>query len=335
MTRQHQVIIIGGGQAGLATAFYLTRAGIGCVILDNQVGPGGSWRGVWDDLVLFSDAGFSSLPGRQMDAIPPPLHPPHVVEYFTEYERRYGFDVRRPVVVDEVRVADGGFTVTAGDTQWRAENVVMATGTQQSPYVPHYPGSFPGISWHTANYPGRDVFAGKKVAVVGAGNSGAQIASELSEVADVEWLVRAEPRFMPESITGTDLFTTARARALAILRGEEDLPPAVGEFGDIISTDVVRRARREGRLQWRKMPESLDELGERGTEHLIWATGFRPALGPARALLDDHLHPTDQHLHLVGYGDWTGPGSATITGVGVFAKQVARKIGERYGVVVK
>lgn len=336
MTSQHQAIIIGGGQAGLATTFYLRRAGIECVILDNQVGPGGSWRGVWEDMVLFSDASYSSLPGMQMKNTPPPLHPKHVVDYFTAYEDRYGFDVRRPVVVDKVRVnGRGSFTVTTDGDSLDGENVVMATGIQQAPFVPHYPGSFTGLSWHTANYPGKEPFAGRKVAVIGAGNSGAQIASELSEIADVEWLVRGEPNFMPDSVTGTDLFTTSRARALAILRGERELPPSVSDYGDIIVTEVVRRARDEGRLRWQQVPDSLDELEERGVEHLIWATGFRPALRPVRDLIDDNLQTTVDNLHLLGYGDWTGPGSATITGVGIFAKQVARAIGQRYGHEVK
>lgn len=327
---KHQCIVIGAGQAGLAAAFYLQRAGVEVLILDNQVGPGGSWRRVWDDLVLFSDSTYSSLPGKQMKPTPPPLHPRHVVEYFTEYEQRYDYEIRRPVNVDKLSLDEGTFHITTDGESYEAENVVMATGTQQSPYVPFYPGTFTGTFWHTANYPGKETFAGKRVAVLGAGNSGAQIAAELSEVAEVTWFVRGEPNFMPDSVTGTELFTTSRARALAILRGEKELPPSVSDFGDIIVTDLVRRARDEGRLAWQPAPDSLDELEEAGIEHFIWATGFRPALGPVRSLLDDQRHPTVEHLYLLGYGDWTGPGSATITGVGVFAKQIAQAIAARY-----
>lgn len=329
---RHEVIIIGGGQAGLACAFYLRRAGVQAVILDNQIAPGGSWRHVWDDLVLFSDASFSSLPGKQMPEKDRPLHPADVVEYFEDYEKRYGFDVHRPVQVYDVREGeDAPLIVSTDQGEMRADHVIMATGIQSSPYVPDFPGSFTGLTWHTANYPGKELFAGQKVAVLGAGNSGAQIAAELSENSEVYWFVRDEPNFMPDDITGDDLFTTSRARALAILRGDSELPPAVSEFGDIVMTDVVRTARDAGRLQWREAFDSLNELDELGVEHLIWATGFRPALTPVRALLDSTYEPSVDKLHLVGYGDWTGPGSATIAGVGVFARRLARVIAEDYG----
>lgn len=322
----HEAIIIGGGQAGLATAYYLRKWGVETLILDNAVRSGGSWNQVWDSLTLFSTAEFSSLPGMQMRSHGGELHPADVREYFAAYEQRYGFDIRRPVSVDKVTHENGHFRITTDGQTFLAKHVVMATGTQSRPFVPSIPGSILGQYWHTANYPGADTFRGKKVAVVGAGNSGAQLAAELSEVADVTWLVRSEPNFMPGEIDGTELFRRSKRRALQELRGEEISEPSVGELGDIIVTDPIGRAREEGRLTWRDVPDSLDELD---VDHLIWATGYRPALGPVSELLDDFRQPTVENLHLVGYGDWTGAGSATITGVGPFARQVAKRITSR------
>lgn len=321
-----KVIIIGAGQAGLATAYYLQRGGINPLLLDMQVSAGGSWNQVWETMPLFSDASFSSLPGKQMPAKEGKLYPDDVVDYFHAYEQRYEFRIERPVRVDKVHITDTGFRITTDDKTYHAEHVVMATGIQTSPYVPSVKGQILGQYWHTANYPGAQTFRGKRVAVVGAGNSGAQIVAELSQVAEVRWLVREEPQFMPDWMTGTELFRRAHHNALKQLRGEETENP-FAEYGNIVMVDSVKKAREENRLSFEPMPDSLDELD---VDHLIWATGFRPALRPVRAHLDGENQPTVAGLHLVGYGDWTGIGSATIMGVGPFAKKTAQAIIESY-----
>lgn len=319
--QQHEAVIIGAGQAGLATAYFLRRAGVDTLVLDDQDGPGGAWRHVWPSLTLFSTAGFSNLPGWPM-----PPHPgfptgSHVVRYLAAYEQRYGIEVERPVRVDRVERAEGVFVVRAGDRAWAAPHVVAATGTWSAPFVPAVPGTFAGRQWHSARYPGPAPFAGTRVAVVGGANSGAQIAAELTEVADVTWYTRGAPRWMPDDVDGRVLFALNRSRALALGRGEPDPGPA-SDLGDIVVLPPVRRARDTGRLRATPMVGSLDDIH---ADHLVWCTGFRPALRPVRHLVRDGrpLHPG---LHLVGYGDWTGPGSATIAGVAPSAKATAHAV---------
>ncbi|WP_040423209.1 NAD(P)-binding domain-containing protein [Corynebacterium lipophiloflavum] len=313
----HEAVVIGGGQAGLATAFYLRRAGVDYIVVDDQPAPGGAWRHVWPSMTLFSMSDFSNLPGWPMPHYTgfPPAD--HVVKYLSEYERRYEIPVVRPVRVTRIDY-DGLFHVRSDAGEWTADNVVAATGTWSAPFVPHYPGAFGGEQWHSANYPGPDPFLGSRVAVVGAANSGVQIAAELSSVADVTWYTRHEPRWMPDDVDGRVLFTRNRERMLAILRGEED-PGADSDLGDIVVLPQVRDARDSGLLRATPIFDSLDQVD---ADHLIWCTGFRPALGPVRLLAD----AAPRGLYLVGYGDWVGPGSATITGVGPYAKRVAQEI---------
>lgn len=318
MAEHHEAIVIGGGQSGLATAYYLRKYGVDFIVLDDQPAPGGAWRHAWPSLTLFSAAEFSNLPGWPMphyEGYPPAEH---VVSYLEEYERRYQIPVVRPVHVDSVE-HDGTFRVRAGDALYTAEALVAATGTWSAPYVPYVPGTFSGRQWHTVTYPGPEPFRGARVAVVGGGNSGAQIAAELTEVAEVTWYTRREPRWIPDDIDGRDLFRRARKRVLAIQRGEPD-PGPDRSLGDIVAVPPVRAARDSGRLRATPMFDSLDEV--RG-EHLIWCTGFRPALAPVRSLLSAPLP-----LFLVGYGDIVGPGAATITGVAPFAKEAARRVAE-------
>lgn len=335
----HEAIIIGGGQAGLATAYYLLRAGVDTLVIDNQDAPGGAWRHAWPSMTLFSTASFSNLPGKPMpdyDGFPPA---DHVVAYLEDYEQRYQIPVDRPIYVDQVERKGDGYHVFAGERSWTATHIVAATGTWSSPFVPHYPGTFDGTQWHSANYPGpepfRDFSAASvasvaSAAVVGAGNSAAQIAAELTDYADVTWYTRHEPRWMPDDVDGRVLFRRNRQRTLALQRGDKN-PGADTNLGDIVALPKVREARDSGRLQATPMFDSLDEVN---AEHLIWCTGFRPALNPIRHLLDGSS-PKHPNLHLVGYGNWTGPGSATINGVAPYAKDTARKIATTFDKEVK
>lgn len=336
--------IVGGGQAALATAFYLRREErrgrrtVDFAVFDEQPQPGGAWQHMWPAMRLFSATTFSNLPGMPMpgyEGFPPP---DHVVSYLREYEQRYDLPVIRPAHIEHVNFDEptglfhlhGHFDGTA--RTWRARTVVAATGTWSAPFVPYYPGTFKGTQWHTATYPGPERFAGSSVAVVGAANSGAQIAADLLEFhdekggrIDVTWYVRHAPRWMPDDIDGAELFRRNRERYHAISTGHTD-PGADSSLGDIVMLPAVRRTRDAGLLRATPMFDNLDDIS---ADHLIWCTGFRPALGPFRGLLSfagDAPSPQPPGLFLVGYGDWVGPGSATITGVGVYAKRVAAEV---------
>ncbi|MDK6565504.1 NAD(P)-binding domain-containing protein [Corynebacterium pyruviciproducens] len=311
-TQELDVLIIGGGQSGLATAYYVRKATDNYLVLDNQERPGGAWLHAWDSMTLFSASSFSNLPGYPMPSTPGYPSRDHVIDYLTEYERRYALPVVCPVEVTDIAYSHARFTV---NNRWSARELIGATGTWSSPFVPHYPGTFRGTQWHSGTYPGPEPFAGTSVAVVGGGNSAAQIAAELSSCTEVTWYTRRPPRFIPDDVDGLELFHNNRKRMLAILRGEKD-PGPDRELGDIVMLPAIRAARDSGRLVAHPMFDSLDNVT---ADHLIWCTGFRPALGPLRG----HLH--NPHLHLVGYGDIVGPGAATITGVAPYAKAAAKK----------
>lgn len=318
--RDYQAIILGGGQSGLATAYYLLRAGVQTVVLDDQEAPGGAWRHAWPSLRLFSPANASNLPGMMMPSYPGFPLASHVVDYFTKYEQRYSIPVERPVRIVTVTKESGRFVLSdAKDERWSADCLIVATGTWSAPFVPHYPGDFAGKQWHTANYPGAEPFKGQNVAVVGGGNSGAQIAAELTKVADVTWLTRRQPRFMPDDVDGRVLFRRNRERLNAMMKGEAD-PGPESQLGDIVAVEDVREARDAGELAAEEMVGSLDQIE---ADHLIWCTGFRPAVNPVRDLLDG-MTPTVEGMFMVGYGESVGPGAATITGVSPFSKRAAQ-----------
>ncbi len=315
------VIVIGGGQAGLAAGYYLRRAGLDFTILDAQPEPGGAWRHGWDSLRLFSPARHSSLPGWPMPRFPHEGYPTagHVVDYLTAYEKRYDLPVQRPVRVRSVRRVDGGYDV---DGRF-ADAVISTTGTWWRPFIPAATRSLPGRQLHTVDYRNPQQFTGQRVVVVGGGNSGAQIAADLAGHVELTWLTQRPPRYLPDEIDGKALFDIAT-----------HTPGGVGALGDIVAVPPVRDARERGLLT--AHPLNRDVLTAADT--VIWCTGFRPALAHLNPLGlrngRGHVHG-EPRLHLLGYGDWTGPASATLIGVGPTAKTAVHAITTELGAATR
>ncbi|MEB3961832.1 ArsO family NAD(P)H-dependent flavin-containing monooxygenase [Streptomyces kunmingensis] len=347
MTKEYvDVVVIGGGQAGLAAGYHLRRQGLDFVILDAQPTPGGAWQHTWDSLHLFSPAAFSSLPGRPMPVQTGEAYPDarHVVAYLTEYEQRYELPVVRPVRVHGVH-RDGVFLHIESDGgTWRARAVVSATGTWWRPFLPAIAGrtDFDGRQLHTVDYRSPAEFAGQRVVVVGGGNSGAQIAADLAYDTELTWVTQRPARFLADDIDGRALFDAATARRRALDAGRTDTG-GVASLGDIVAVPPVRAARDAGLLKASPMFDRLERGGvvwADGTraeaDANIWCTGFRPALshlgplhlrGPRGHIATEGTRAADEpRLHLLGYGDWTGPASATLIGVGRPAREAARGI---------
>ncbi|GAA4908792.1 ArsO family NAD(P)H-dependent flavin-containing monooxygenase [Streptomyces coeruleoprunus] len=268
----------------------------------------------------------------------------HVVAYLEEYERRYGLPVHRPVRVEGVHRDGPYLRVETGTGTWRARAVVSATGTWSRPFLPAVPGRdvFRGRQLHTVEYASAADFAGRRVIVVGGGNSGAQIAADLAPLADLTWVTPREPRFLPDDVDGRVLFDVATARRRALDEGRADTG-GVASLGDIVAVPPVREARDAGLLKAQPMFDRLTPTGvawadgmTADADAIIWCTGFRPALSHLAPLgLRDTRGriPTvgtrardEPRLHLLGYGDWTGPASATLIGVGRTAREAAREI---------
>ncbi|MEV6820674.1 ArsO family NAD(P)H-dependent flavin-containing monooxygenase [Nocardiopsis dassonvillei] len=347
-TEQHlvDVAVIGGGQAGLAAGYFLRRAKADFVILDDRHRPGGAWPQYWDSLRLFSPAAHSMLPGWWMPEEEGQEYPSasHVAWYLGEYERRYDLPIHRPVRVRRVEQADDRLRlVTDGDT-WLARRVISASGTWRAPYIPDIPGRdvFAGRQLHTVDYRRPGEFAAQRVVVVGGGNSAAQILAELSTVAQTIWTTSRPPRFLPDDVDGRALFAIATGSQKAGNRGGPR-PKSIGDLGDIVVVPSVREARERGALKAEPMFDHLTHSGvawadgsTQDCDVILWCTGFRPVLGhleplgivggQGRVAVEGPRAVAEPRLHLLGYGDWTGPASATLIGAARTAKAAVAQI---------
>lgn len=317
------------------------------MILDAEPGPGGAWRHTWNSLRLFSPARWCSLPGWIM-AGGPDTYPSRdeALAYLTAYEDRYQLPVCRPIRIDAVRRSYDRLLVESQSGKWAARAVVSATGTWSRPFIPAYSGvdRFVGIQLHSAHYQDPEPFRGRRVMIVGGGNSAAQILADLSAVAETIWVTRREPSFLSDEVDGRDLFDWATQRYLAARDGRPvPLEIPQGGLGDIVMVEPVRKARERGVLRSVRPFSFLtrdsavwSDGQERAIDAIIWCTGFRPALGHLTRLnvvesndvvdVDGTRSTHEPLLWLVGYGEWTGYASATLIGVGRSARQSVSEI---------
>ena len=174
-------VIIGGGQGGLAVGYHLVRQQRSVVILDAGERIGDTWRNRWDSLRVFTPARYDGLPGWSFPA-PGWSYPTkdEVADYLEAYAARFQLPVRTGIRVDGLSRENGGYVVTAGLQRYDADNVVVATGGYQAPRIPEFAAELdPGIvQLHSSEYRNPSQLRDGGVLVVGAGNSGAEIAVE-------------------------------------------------------------------------------------------------------------------------------------------------------------
>ena len=207
-TAQHfNVIIIGAGQAGLSAAGTLHRRGLvpgrDFAVLDGNAGPGGAWRHRWQSLTLGRAHGVHNLPNFPLEN-PDTWRPASEVvsEYYGAYEDHLELGVIRPAKVKAVtRLQDGLYYLATEAGDFTANALINATGTWETPHIPHYPGleTFSGAQWHTKTFRDVEDFADQRVLVVGGGASATQFLMMLEKVTDhTIWVSRSLPRWNAE-----------------------------------------------------------------------------------------------------------------------------------------
>ncbi len=326
------VAVIGAGQAGLSSGYFLRRAGLepgsGFVLLDRSPRPGGAWQFRWPTLTFATVHGVHQLPGMK---VPEPDQQTPVAgvisQYFADYESAFDLRVRRPVNVHRVSDGSGGRLLLDTDAgTWSARALINATGSWDKPFWPHYPGQgrFAGRQLHTVDYRGPDEFAGRRVVVVGGGASGIQLLMEIAEVAaGTVWVTRRPPDFTTRPF---DEEWGRQVEARVADRVRRGLPPesVVRATGYPLTPEIVA-ARERGVLDRLPMFDRITRDGVawddgrfEPADVILWATGFRAAV--------DHLAPLglrrpgggiavdgtqaidDPRVQFVGYG----PSASTI-----------------------
>ncbi|WP_374975643.1 flavin-containing monooxygenase [Microbacterium trichothecenolyticum] len=289
-TRVPDTVVIGGGQAGLAIGFHLKREDRDFVILDEQQRIGDAWRKRWDSLRLFTPARYDGLPGMRFpgDGLSFPTKD-ELADYLEEYANRNALPVRTGVRVDGVRREDGRFAISAGDRRWTAERVILTTGAFRDPRVPDFARELATsiLQLHSADYRNPLQLQPGPVLVVGLGNSGAEIARELSRThpTSVSGIPGGELPVRHGRAAARLVFPAVRFIGLHVLSrgtpiGRRMLPKLATR-----AAPLIRTRRRElaaagvvsvGRVTG--VSDGLPVADGRvlAVTNVIWCTGFRP-----------------------------------------------------------
>jgi putative flavoprotein involved in K+ transport len=290
-----ETIVVGGGQAGLSVGYQLARRGLPFVIVDAGDRVGDSWRGRWDSLRLFTPARYDGLAGMRFPARRHSYPTKEAMaDYLEAYATRFELPVRLGVDVDRVARNGSGFVVTAGERRFLADNVVVAIGSWQRPQVPAYAAALKRcvVQLHSSAYRNAEQLQDGDVLVVGAGNSGAEIALDAARSGRQVWLsgrdvghipIRIESfaaRFvLPLSLRGLfhHVLTTRtpmgrRKRPEVFAHG---LPLVRTKPEDLAGAGIERVPRvigvRDG------LPE-LEDGRVLDVANVLWCTGFAPGL---------------------------------------------------------
>jgi len=277
------VLVIGGGQAGLAMGYYLAQSGRSFQIVDAAAEIGGTWRSRWDSLRLFTSGRYDNLPGLSFPA-GPDTYPgkDDVANYLQAYAAKFGLPVRLNTNVTSLTRGGAGYVVKAGGEVLEARQVVVATGPFQVPFIPPIAEALDSSvrQIHSAHYRHPHSVPPGKVLVVGAANSGCQIAQELSAAHRVELSVGQRLPAIPQRPLGRDIWSWATALRLDKVTADSRLGRRLAGRDQVIGPGPRQFARRHG-IQIR--PRAASAAGRTVTfadgsaadfDSVLWATGF-------------------------------------------------------------
>ena len=278
------VLVIGGGQAGLAMGYHLTQRGLRFQILDSGPEIGAVWRSRWDSLRLFTSGRYDNLPGLPFpaaaDAYP---GKDDVADYLAAYAAEFELPVRLDAKVTSLtRAGDGSYLVKAGADALAASQVVVATGAFQQPFTPPVAAALaPDVHQvHSTDYRRPEQLPPGRVLVVGAANSGCQIALELSATRTVDLAVGTRVPTVPQRPLGRDIWWWASQLRLDRVTAESRLGRRLAGRDQNVGAGPKQLARRHRvTIQPRVDAVAGRDVqfagGDRATyDAVVWATGF-------------------------------------------------------------
>jgi putative flavoprotein involved in K+ transport len=347
----YDTIIIGAGQAGLATGYYLKQQGRSFVILDANERIGDSWRKRWDSLHLFTPARYDSIPGMAFPA-PPDSFPTkdEMADYLEEYAARFELPVRTGVKVDCLTRQGSRFVVRAGNLRFEADHVVVAMASYQKPQIPSFAQELDPriVQLHSLDYRNPSQLQEGGVLIVGAGNSGAEIALEVAREHPT-WLSGRDVGHVPFRIEGLAARLILVRLVLRVLFhrvltvdtpiGRKVRPKAISHGGplirikpkDIAAAEIERVPRTVGVRDGLPVLEDGRVLD---VANVIWCTGFDPGfswidlpvLEGAEPVHERGVIASEPGLYFVGLHFLYALSSTMIHGVGRDAEYVAQAI---------
>ncbi|RNI33131.1 hypothetical protein EFA69_01550 [Rufibacter immobilis] len=310
----YDAIVVGAGQAGLAMGYYLKQQNQRFLLLEQSLAVGQTWRDRYDSLKLFTPAEYCALPGLPLSL--PQGHYP-TKDQIADYLHRYAQHFRLPVLLRQKVVSltrEGNlFHLQTTQHHFQARQVIVATGPFQVPFIPTY-ATAPGkevVQVHSAQYRNAGQLPAGRVLVVGAGNSGAQIAVELSQTHEVHLSVKKPPRFSPLRKWGKSVFWWATKTGAIYAPPSTFLGRKLLQQNDVIYGHELEQALKKREITLRPLIIGFNQQHVYFEDHtlgsfesIVWATGFRPSYEWLQ--IPEALGPNGWPLHQQGISPVTG-----------------------------
>ena len=292
---EHKVIVIGAGQAGLSAGYFLKKNNVDFLILHASERVGDCWRNRWDSLKLFTPAKFDSLAGMPFPADPNYFPTKDEMgDYLENYSKHFNLPVRNNIRVDGLSREGDNYHITAGEQHFEAEHVVIAMSNYQVPKIPEFANEInPDIfQIHSFDYREPSQLREGAVLVVGAGNSGSELALEAAKNNHEVWLAGRDTGHIPFDIEGTLAkiimvrlvlrFLFHRILTTSTPVGRKARPKIVSQGGPLIRNkpkDFVEYGiNRVPKIVAVKNGLPVDENNDIiDVKNIIWCTGFYPA----------------------------------------------------------
>lgn len=283
--RRYDVVVIGAGQAGLAVGHYLARHGRRFVLLEATDSVGAAWRKRWESLKLFTPRRYCALPGLAFPG-DPNGYPSRdeVIAYLAHYAGAYELPVEINSAVRSLTRADGRFVIDLDDRRLVADQVVVATGPFQAPAVPALARELAPelFQTHSTGYMSPSDVPGGAILVVGGGNTGYQIAKELSATHRVLLAIGSRQKPLPQRLLGRDLFWWLTKTRLMNKTVETRIARRLRDRDTLIGSSPRRLTRRYGVQLKPRVVSATDRTvsfadgSKIDVDGVIWATGYRP-----------------------------------------------------------
>jgi len=292
IVRRIPTVVIGGGQAGLTVGYFLAQRGLPFVILDGSTRVGDAWRNRWDSLRIFTPARYASLPGMPFPArgtVSPTKD--EIADYLESYAQHFRLPVRLNSVVERLWKEDHQFRVETRTEQWEADNVIVAMANYQQPKVPDFAQRLnPAIrQLHSHDYRNPAQLLDGEVLVVGAGNSGADIAMDVAQTRKT-WMAGKESGHIPLRIDTFFVqyfffrlvrFIGQHVLSLATPIGRKNRPKLLSQATplirvkprDLLAAGIDRVPRVIGVHHGRPLLQDGRALD---VKNVIWCTGYHP-----------------------------------------------------------
>ncbi|AZV43060.1 flavin-containing monooxygenase [Peribacillus asahii] len=342
---KYNVIIIGAGQAGLSMGYYLQQTDLSFLILDKGEEIGAVWKNRYDSLKLFTPRSYSSLPGLALEGNQS-VYPTkdEIAKYLSFYAEAFSLPVKLRTIVQGLYKDEDSFRILTDKGEILAENVVIAAGPFQNSFIPEFAKTLSNnvLQLHSSQYKNSKQLRDGPVLVVGGGNSGAQIAVELSKQRETHLSVNHKMKFLPQSVMNKSIFwwfdklgiytASVNTKVGQYIKNNPD--PIFGfELKSLIKSGKVILKPRTISIQNDNI--IFEDNSEVHVNNVIWSTGFVSDYRwiDIADVLDEKSQPIHQRgitsidgLYFLGLPWQYSRGSALLQGVGVDAEYLIKYI---------